>query len=356
MYCLLYTFFYANRNHYFPHYPTMLDLTPLFSRCVAIVETELGNSSPQTQKVAQKNQDPHTYVLTDTFIKECHEMYENLVKMNGFLAQIRPTYLAISDDFSNHGKSRNTLSHGDKNTIDEEFKFKLQELYQKLKHLQAYEAKRAEVSASQGHGSLFSTYFGAEDDEKELFNSTISRHRTQILRSLNNTANSTNKRFEVMQRKRVERERQLSLLNFQDLEDDDLNDVLELQTYDTNFGQEPVSEETEAPVLSQELVQELEVENKAFLALKTTQLKQVENLHTSMVDIVNLQAELTFQLETQGEQISNLLENQAQVEIDLRMGNQNLTKATDRNKKGSNMIITGCLVLGCLLLFIDYVS
>lgn len=336
----------------------MLDLTPLFWRCVAIVQTELPKSSLQAKTAAKTDQNSQSYTVSDTFIKECHQFYENLVKMNGFLAQVRPAYLAISDDFSNYGKARNTLSQDDKNKIDEEFKFKLQELYQKLKLLQKYEARRQELSVSKANPGLFSSYFGTEDDEKDLFNSTISRHRTQILRSLNDTTNSTNKRFEGMQRRRFERERQLSLLNFQNLEEDDLNDMLELQTYDAVYENEQGAalEEAEAPALSQELIQELETENKAFLALKTNQLKQVENLHTSMVDIVNIQAELTFHLETQSEQIDNLLQNQSQVEVDLRMGNQSLTKATGRNKRGSNMIITACLVLGCLVLFIDYVS
>ena len=75
-----------------------------------------------------------------------------------------------------------------------------------------------------------------------------------------------------------------------------------------------------------------------------------------MVDIINLQEELSFQLEAQSEQVSFMLDTQNQVDLDLRQGNQNLTKATGRNKRGANFIVATCWILGFLLLLLDFIT
>lgn len=347
----------------------MTDLTPTFKKYVDIVQHEIGHSIEKDQNQNKTRQLQHQkrvherFTINDTFIKETKELYSHLVVLSEFLVSIKSTYLSTNDDYSNHLRSNRSLTLNDKNKVDEEFKFKIHELYEKLKLLQTYEKKRQEAVESNKSKSLFNGIFGGADfDDDELFLTTIGIHRTLILKLLNEVANSVNKKFESMQRKRYEREKQLNLLNFQNLEDDlDLNysnDVppsfensyneIELQEQDSSFSglQE----------LSQQQIQELDSENQEFLALKTNQLKQVEKLHNSMIDIVSLQAELTYQLETQSDQITNLLDNQSQVEVDLKMGNQNLNKATTRNKKGANLIILTCFILGFLLLFVDYIS
>lgn len=343
----------------------MTDLTPLFTKCVQIVQSELGTSVADDFDAKQTRKKNDTYHINDTFIKEANGLYGYLVELNQFIAQIRSSYLSTSDSFMDSSNQTNALSIDDKNKIDEEFKYRTHQLYEKLKLLQTYEKKRQQVIEEKRAKGFFSGIFGgSEFDDDELFESATAAHRTQILRFLNEVTNVINKSYEVMQRKRYEREKQLSLLNFQNLDDDlDLNyedsvpplqQLQDIDELDNSALSYPELDDT--PQLTQEQIQELDSENQEFLNLKTNQLKQVEKLHNSMVDIVSLQAELSYQLEVQSEQITNLIDSQSEVEIDLQMGNQNLTKATSRNKKGANMIITTCMILGFLILIVDYIS
>lgn len=337
-------------------YPSfMSDLTPLFSQCVEIVSKELSGSTsgpPSTKRPS--------YFVQDTFIKECLQLYSNLVNLASFVTKIRPVYLQVNDEFSRTDKSSSYLGIEEKNKIDEEFKIKIQQTFEKLKFLQSYQRKQTELAESkQLKGGFMSSFFGTSDMNPEtLYDITIASHRTQVLRFLNETAVNVNRNFELMQRKRYDRERQLNLLHFQNIDDDDLNDTAD--PFKSTYQFDVVAEENEyinreISQLSQEQIQELKEENKELLTRKTNQFKLVEKLHHSILDIVKLLSELSTHLETQAEQIDNLLDNQDQIDIDLRLGNKTLTKATSRNKRGSNLIVTTCIVLGCLILVLDYI-
>lgn len=336
----------------------MTDLTPLFQQCVDIVQQELVGSlkKPVAPPIAP-------YLVKDTFVKECNDVYDNLVKLATFIAEIRPLYLQMTDELSSFALiAHKELSVEDKNRIDEEFKFNVQKVYEKLKQLQAYETKRTDLAESRKKkkGLVLSLFSTDEHDPEMLYVTVVSSHRTQILRFLNETTKSVNLKFEKMQQKRSKREKQLNLLHFQNLDDDDLDATAfyrsEYQLDILQYEQEQDSFKADESELSQQQIQELELENKELLTLKTNEFKQVEKLHHSIVDIVKLQTELTMHLETQAEQIENLMEGQDQIEADLRMGNKNLSKATDRNKRGSKIIITTCIVLGFFILFVDYIS
>lgn len=352
----------------------MTNLTPLFTKYVSIIQVEYDDSAKQDYdlKLNRNSNEKQQYKVNDSFIKESKELYDLLTSLNQFTSQIRSPYLSTNDELSSNSKLSNVLTIDDKNKIDQEFEYKIHQSYEKLKILQTYEKKRQDLIQETKPNNFFSSIFGAADyDDNDLFEATINTHRTQILKFLNETANSCNKSFESIKRKRYEREKQLSLLNFQNIEDDlDLNNidadgVQPFFPHQTNFNdlieiqeleEKDASTNQYSQQLSQEQIQELDSENHEFLALKTNQLQQVEKLHNSMIDIVSLQAELSYQLETQSDQITNLLDNQSQVEIDLNMGNQNLNKATSSNKKGANMIIATCLILGFLILCVDYIS
>lgn len=332
----------------------MTDCTPLFRQCVDIVSRDLLLDVVKT--VAEKK----PYYVADTFMKECNEVYHNLVKLSTFIAEVRPLYLQTNDGLSSFKKdAKNALSLADKNKLDEEFKLKVQKVFEKLKYLQEYEQKRNTlVDSKTKRRGLLSVFSADDSDPVSVYYSTLFAHRTQILRFLGNTTLTVNSLFERMQRKRYDREKQLNLLHFQNLDDeeDDAFPIPNEFNSDFQVALEEDAQSQAASQLSQQQIQELLKENEQFLAMKTNQFKQVEKLHHSMVDIVKLQTELTTHLETQAEQIQNLLDNQDQIAIDLRLGNRSLSSATNRNKRGSNLIITTCLVLGCLLLFVDFIS
>lgn len=335
---------------------TMTDLTPLFHRCVDIVTNEFSGSNIQKPKT----EGPPAYAVKDTFAKECSDFYTNLVQLSKFVHEIRPFYLQVNDEFSRLDRSgKKLLSVEDKNKIDEDFKYKIQQTYEKLKFLQTYENKRNEVLRSRDAGKgMFSSIFSTPDtDPAKLYEVTLASHRTQTLRFLNEATTKVNHAFESIERKRAKREKQLNLLHFQNINDDDFN--APHHTSQSSYQLEVIADEesngSSGVQLNQEQIQELEQENKQLLNMKADQLKQVEKLHTSMVDIVKMQTELTLHLETQAEQIDSLLDSQDQVDSDLRLGNKTLMKATGRNKRGSNLIVTTCMVLAFLILILDYI-
>lgn len=344
----------------------MTDLMPIFTQCVNIVESELGPQRKQPPKDLQED----SHIIHDTFIKESKELYYTLVVLKLFLAEVRAEYLAISSEGAN---SRNSLSIEDKNKIDEELNYRFQQLYEKLKLLQAYEAKREQVREKNSTGAKgwFDSVFGEGPSEKEAYEKTINYHRTQILFFLNTSIKAVGKEFEILQRKRSQREKQLNLLNFQDLQDYDDEDeipavqlrrlsVMEFEhdTANDNIPLEDLEDHNQLNFqqLSPEQIQEFETENKEFLMLKTNQLKQVERLHSSMVDIMNLQSEITFQLDTQADKVSNVMDSQGDIQIDLTQGNKNLTKASVKNKRGADMLVSFCIIMGVLILIVDYIS
>lgn len=338
----------------------MTDLTPIFTKCVEIVAKEL----PQLPKQSRASANESPFVISDTFTKDCGEVYENLLRLSAFVAQIKPLYLQNNDEQSQYGEATKRLTAEEKNGIDEEFRLKVHQINEKIKMFRSYEKKRNELfeSLKKGHGFVSSIFASEQEDDATLYNNTLTTHRAQMVLFLNKTIHTCNLSFEKMQRQRYERERQLNVLDFQNLDDTDDLDVY--NSYKSDFKMEVIDQANphqdvalvNLEAISEELLQELTQENQELLLSKENQFKQVEKLHTSMIDIVKLQSELTMHLETQGEQIGNLIDNQEQVELDLRQGNKTLTKATDRNKRGSNLIVATCIILGILLLLIDYVS
>lgn len=332
----------------------MSDLTPLFKQCVNIVETSINEPSRKNNHQAVINQQ---YQINDTFLKECLEFRVLLSKLDQFVDEVRTHYLEAQDN-TNLNASQ-SLSVEDKNKIDEDFQIEIQQLFEKLKLLQKYEQQRQTRAnttrsdkSSSGWG-ISSIFRSDEQDDLELFQATASAHRTQVLKSLNQLTNTVNKKFEKLQRQRHQRERQLNLLDFQNLGDDD-EFVLDSASLPEDLDDVPLG--GQQLLLTEEQEKSLNAENQDLLTLKTNQFQQVEKLRNSMIDIVNLQTELTFQLESQSEQIENLLDNQGQVEIDVNMGNKSLSKATSRNKTGSRIIITTSIIVAILILFLDYIS
>ena len=99
---------------------SMTDLTPLFRQCVDIVQQEY-KTLPTTAK--------QPYYLNDTFIKETTDfsMSDQLEPVHQ-RNQIKLS--AINDDTKLAG------SIDDKNKIDEEFNYKVQQMYKRLNHLE----------------------------------------------------------------------------------------------------------------------------------------------------------------------------------------------------------------------------
>lgn len=338
----------------------MTDLTPLFRQCVQIVENKFESSVKTTgEENPQKNDKNKNFLINDTFNKECMELFFKLLELKSLIEEIRPTYLAQVDESLQAVET----SENDKNQFDEELKFQIQQLYQKLKIIQTYEQSR-ESKVSEKEKGWMNDLFGGEDETQSLFEETIVTHRTRILKYLNDLANKVNVSFDVMRRQRLERQKKLHLLNFQNLDDDldvEYTDYLKDTSKYVDEEQSSIADasfaEDGAPTqLSQEQIQMLDQENQEFLDLKTDQLNKVKNLHRTMVDISSLQAELSYQLEVQSDKVQGIIDNQGEIEMDVTMGNQKLRSATGKNKRGSNILVLTCISMGILILFLDYIS
>ncbi|KAI3406585.2 UFE1 [Candida oxycetoniae] len=336
----------------------MPDLTPQFQKCVDIVESEV-KFRPKSLK---KEEEKPLYLIKDTFLKECLEFYQVLANLNQFTVKIKSDYLAITDS---------TSSLRTKDKIDEDFSFKVQQCFKKLSMLEEYETKRQNMVEQHLPKNRWFP-FSNIDDEQHIYFTTLAKHRMQILRFLMENLNHVNKKFELMQRKRISREKQLNLLNFQNIDEDEdimMDESLNKSDVFTNLDQiqqkveldekEEGEGEGVAAVndtMTQQQLQELEVENKELLNLKSSQLKQVDKIQQSIMDIINIQNELSFKLQEQGNQINNLMDSHSQVEMEVAAGNKNLNQATRKNKRGTNYLVSICIILGCLLVIIDFLK
>lgn len=322
----------------------MTDLTPIFNQCVNIVQSEIKPKRPLHSK------EQPLYLIKDTFNKECIEFYQILSNLSQLITEIKAEYLAVSDTAS---------SSASKDKIDEEFNTRVQQCFKKIGALESYEQKRQQMVKA----TLLKRWFFQDDNEQDLYFTTEASHRHQVLRFLMESLVNLSKTYEKMQRKRIQREKQLNSLNFQNINEELERDLDNSKVF-TSLDQiqqdvekeEEKEEETPQFEMSQEQIQELESENKELLNLKTVQLKQVDNIQQSILDIVNIQNELSFKLQEQGDQINNLMDTHSQVELEVKEGNRTLNKATRKNKRGANYLVTICIVLGCLLVIIDFLK
>ncbi|KAI5959882.1 UFE1 [Candida pseudojiufengensis] len=338
----------------------MTDLTPLFNQCVDIIQSEPKNKVYLQQLKTEKNHkldhEP-PYIVKDTFIKECIELYDTLSSLTQFIIEIQKEYLSISETQSNSQL---------KNKIDEDFNFKIQQCFKKISFLENYEKKRIELVTS--NISKKKNWFFGSNEEQEQYFKTISEHRSTVIKFLSESLFNISKKFEKIQRKRQLREKQLNSLNFQNLEDDDefiiednqfikldeINQKFEIEN--DNENEYPQQQQQQQQQLNSEQIQQLESENQEFLNYKTSQLKKVDNIQQSILDIINIQNELSFKIQEQGETIDNLLDTHSQVEYEVKQGNKTLNQATKKNKRGSNYIVLLCISLGCLIVIFDFLK
>ena len=117
----------------------MTDRTPLFQQCVSIVE---ASGIPLEH---QRSIDNSKFHVEDTFIRECLEIRLVLANLSTFVDEIRLSYLEAYDRTRN---VKSALTIEDKDNIDEDFQFKVQEILQKLKFLEDYERQSTQYGSS----------------------------------------------------------------------------------------------------------------------------------------------------------------------------------------------------------------
>lgn len=343
----------------------MQNLTPKFKKYVFFIEEEFKDQIDKKLNEKETNK-KIKFNINDNFNCETKEFYSFLIYLKKIITDLRDEYLAFSDEPNSQLKSKLILGI-DQDEFDHEFSFGIQKMYEKLKFLQSYEIKRKSI-IQQKTDKWINSLFNNKSSEKKIFLETINIHRTSVLKYLNNSLNSIRKEFETIKNKRQNRTKNLNQTNFYiDHIDSLYNEVMkkekvqvsknEISDFNYNINDNDSTQFTyKNTIVSQQQINDLETENKNLLKDKLNQVNQVKQLHNSMNEIIKLQNEISFQLDSQESKLFDLKKSHDEIETNVSQGNIFLRKSKSKNKRSANFIIFLSIFMGFLLLIIDYLS
>ncbi|SCV03677.1 LAMI_0H10066g1_1 [Lachancea mirantina] len=319
----------------------MADTTVLFRKIVQVFEETNGPAPRKPTK--SENQ----YRIKDTFVSESYDLVKHIYEFRKVMGSLKNEY-----------QSENEMSEQEKDDFDTECRLLLQQYFEKLKFLEKYETKRSATVATGLQGGLFGPW-RTESDRKDLFFDTASKHRAGILRSLGLLLSGASTAFSKLQQERLLRKRELDSIDF--------NAQLYLPTSGviSKIEVPPAIETTQEEVkqyndtvqmLSTQQIQILEEDHSELLSHKKAELNEVEKLSKTIIGISSLQNEISTHLQSQTQNISSLLDNYDDVEVDVLKGNKQLGKAQRRSGKSAALIMYLSIVFGMLILFLDYIN
>jgi syntaxin 18 len=289
----------------------------------------------ELQQNVQKVSKPAQSLINDTFVKECIDLHKHIHELDKFLNSVKPKYLLFNNE-----SSPESFSDADRDEIDSYSRIKLKEYNSRLNHLQKYESKR--VSTKQ-HFKF-----------NKAQSSTVNKHRDGILLSLNRELRNVSKLLLNIQETRLIRTR--------DVEDDGLNNRLSFinvkslkynPVEENNYRSEVDQEFEELPY---EQLQLLENENNEILASKLNDLAKVEQINKSVLEISQLESELSTHLTVQSENINGLVNDHDITNIDIIESNKLLKSAKNKGNYSIKVVIYTSVTLGLILLFYDFIN
>lgn len=259
----------------------------------------------------------------------------HIVDLKSFLESSKASYLRT--DLGRYQRSNEeALSEEDRDEIDTFARLKLKDYAQRLRHLESYETKRQQSKQ----------HFRFNKSQATALNT----HRKGILLSLGQELRSTSKLLLSMQETRLSRSRDIEIGDYS-------RRLASINVKSAKFElKDEVSERPELQELSQEQLQILQTENNEILNAKLEDLAKVENIHKSVVEIAQLEAQLSSHLQVQSENISNLVSDHDMTEVDLVEGNKILKKAKSKGNYASKVVMFTALLLGFILLFFDFIN
>lgn len=341
----------------------MSNLTPLFKQYVNIIADEVD--VPNADEVKPVIND---IILKDTFMKECRGLAKFLFELNTVLRSIGPEYM---NDYS--------MSEAEKDDFDTECRLQIQEYIKRFKHLESYEQQRQaliqeQVKNAQGALSMFkSRDKSVSKREFVVYHNFNNEFRSGVLRSLNLWIRYVSNEFSNMQQERLLSQRRFqqtipesqlqSQLNSTKPHSDsqvDLTDSINMtvsQSQPVEHIQEEVKmyEETMAK-LTQEQLQVLETEHEELINQKNEQLKKVEQINKSIMEIVGVQSELAAHLQVQSQNINSMLDNQDIIETNIMKGNKELNKAQRAAGRTAKFTTYMAIIIGILILLLDFIN
>lgn len=345
----------------------MPDLTPIFRKYVAVIDDARKEQSGIDDQVEGKqensgNSNGKREVVRDSFIKECAKLLKFLIELNKVIKQIEKNYL---DDLN--------MSDVEKDEFDMECRLQIQQYFKKFEFLENYEIERHSLSLKkyQSKPHRWSNLLSNKNDggkhvvHPQDVENGVHEFRLGILRCLNLWIKYVSSKFTTIQQERLILENKMNFNstplptlsnNGNDFSTDAI-DISVSQSAPVETVQDEVKhyEETISR-LTQEQLQVLETEHSELLNQKNEQLKKVETINKTILDIVNIQNELSNHLTVQSQNINLMLNNQDDIELNIKKGNKELRKAKRAAGRAAKMTTYGAIIMGIFILFLDYVG
>lgn len=326
----------------------MTNLTSVFQEYVNIIEGD-----GQRENIARTDaKETKKYVLKDSFIKECQQLLRLLIELRKVLKSVEPKYMSERD-----------MTESDKDDFDTEFRLQFHQYVQKFKLLENYENKRQELVIQkfltpQAH--MIHLFQGSADPKMSLYYHASNDFRSGVLKSLSMWLSIVSSQFSTMQQERLVSQRKFETLDLNSGpgEPDDLVSVSSVsQSHLVESTQDEVKTyEDTISKLTQEQLQMLETEHEELLHQKNEQLKKVEKINKTILDIVSLQSDISANLQVQSQNINSILDSQEDIDFNIKEGNKQLTKAKRAAGRTAKMTTIIAIVLGILIIFLDYVG
>lgn len=356
----------------------MSDLTVMFKMCCISYRDE-------NTGVALSNPKPKRHILYDTFQDECTTLKRHLAELEKLIIDVKPLYL--SDD-------KNLMSNSEVKQLDNDVKMQLKEFTNKYSFLNQYEIKRYNTLLE--HKSSFKINNLINKAKNKVFNVSeennfkngtfeeqvfLSHYRQGCLAFLKLKIVEISDTFGDLQKEKMRKEQKLNNLDFnkihQDINtqnalhsmstssmlEDTAVENIDSVTYSTGYDHGSAAREHEVmeyqevlQKLTQEQVQELEVENSNILHEKDSQLNELNQLSTRLFEISSLTSELNMQLSQQSQNINLILDNQDSINIELKQANRQLNSKSGRMNISAVMISYMAIIMGIIILFLDYIN
>lgn len=333
----------------------MTDLTDKFKSYLNIIQNgglaaENGSDGHKgNESRTNKGKETERLRLQDSFIKECYDLLKSLTQLRKILKYVKPGYM-----------NEDEMSEEEKDDVDTELRLQFQQYIQKFRLMEKYEHERQRLITEEFLSSkayLKSLFQGINSEKLTLFHKANNEFRLGVLKSLSMWLNIFSGEFSSMQQERLDSQKKFEALDF----NSGLQDVVSV----TSVSQTPVVESTQEEVrnyeetvskLTQEQLQLLQTEHEEMLNKKNEQLKKAEQLNKTIIDIVGIQHEISTHLQEQSQNINSVLDNQEDVELNIREGNKQLTKAKKSAGKAAKMTTYMAIIMGFMILFLDYIS
>lgn len=329
----------------------MANLTSLFREYVKIIE-----ENDDREVVAPEHKVWHVkqYEIRDSFMKECLQLLQLLVELRKVLRMVEPQYMGDKD-----------MTEEEKDDFDTEFRLQLHQYVQKFKLLEKYEQERQQILAEKvlaPDAHSFHLFKSSVDDEKmALYHASNNEFRSGVLRSLSMLLNVISSLFSSMQQERLATQRKFEAFDLNSTPDE-LNEVISISSVsqskvvESSAQEELKAYEDTLSKLTQEQVQMLETEHEGLLARKDEELKKIEMINKTILDIVSLQSDISSNLQAQSQNINSILDSQDDIDINIKEGNKQLTRAKRSASRAARMTVIVAIILGVLILFLDYVG